>query len=62
MNALFIKETWKKVDSAAFNIRIIIHVFIILSSKSDIRMISEGSCDWGNDAKNKALKSQSITF
>ncbi len=28
------------------------------TANQNIRMISEGSCDWSNDAKNSALKSQ----
>ncbi len=28
--------------------------------KQQIRMISEGSCDWGNNAKNSALKSEGL--
>ncbi len=28
------------------------------AANQNIRMISEGSCDWSNDAKNSALKSQ----
>ncbi len=28
------------------------------AANQNIRMISEGSCDWSNDGKKKALKSQ----
>ncbi len=44
----------KKLYSAVFNI--IINVF--WAANQNIRMISEGSCDWRNDAKKSALKSQ----
>ncbi len=44
----------KKIYSAVFNI--IINVF--WAANQNIRMISEGSCDWSNDAKKTALKSQ----
>ncbi len=44
-----------KFYSAVLNvIIIIIHVFS--AANQDIRMISEGSCDWSNDAKTSALK------
>ncbi len=32
--------------------------FFFLAANQNIRMISEGSCDWNNDAKNSVLKSQ----
>ncbi len=39
----------KKIYSAVFNIIIIIiHVFWAVNQ--NIKMISEGSCDWSNDA------------
>ncbi len=44
----------KKIYSAVFNI--IINVF--WAANQNIRMISEGSCDRRNDAKNSALTSQ----
>ncbi len=34
-----------------------INVFFWAANKN-IGMISEGSCDWSNDTKNSALKSQ----
>ncbi len=50
-------ETWKK-NYSVFNI-VIINVFE--AANQNIRMISEGSCDWNNDAH--ALKSQEyVTF
>ncbi len=49
-----IKETWTKWYSAVFNI--IINVFS--AANQNIRIISERSCDWSNDAKKSALKSQ----
>ncbi len=43
-----------KFYSAVLNVIIIIHAFS--AANQDIRMISEGSCDWSNDAKTSALK------
>ncbi len=49
LNFPFIK---KKTFSALFN-RIIINVF--WAANQIIRIISEGLCDWSNDAKKSAL-------
>ncbi len=43
----------KKIYSAVFNIILIINVF--WAANQHIRMISEGSCNWSNDAENSAL-------
>ncbi len=40
----------KKFYSAVFNIIIII-INMFLTANQKIRMISEGSCDWSNEAK-----------
>ncbi len=37
---------------------IFIIIIIIKAANQNIIMISEGSCDWNDDAKNSALKSQ----
>ncbi len=50
-----LKETRKILYSVVLNILLIIHVF--LATNNNIRMISGGSCDWSNDAKNLALTS-----
>ncbi len=43
----------KKIYSAVFNIIIIIIIInVFWAANQNIRMISEGSCDWSNDAKN----------
>ncbi len=47
----------KKIYSAVFNIIIII-INIIWAANQNIWIISEGSCDWSNDAEKAALKSQ----
>ncbi len=44
----------KKPEKILLNI--ILNVF--WAANQNIRMISEGSCDWSNDAKISALKSQ----
>jgi len=66
-NFLFINRVLKKYhgfqkkisSTTVFNTDI--NKKCLLSSKSSIRMISEGSCDtedWSNDAENSALPSQ----
>ncbi len=50
------QKTPEKFYSVVFNIIIIIKNFF--AANQNIRMISEGSCDWSNDAENSALKSQ----
>ncbi len=55
LNFLFTKETWKQFYSAVFNI-ILKNVFC--ESNKNIRIISEGSCDESDYAKNSAFKSQ----
>ncbi len=47
LNFLFIKETGFQHDNNK-----------CLEQKIRIRIISEGTCDWTNDAKNSALKLQ----
>ncbi len=47
----------KKIYSAIFNIIIII-INVYWAANQDIRMISEGSCEWSDDANNSDLKSR----
>ncbi len=44
----------KKIYSAVSNIIIII-INVFWAANQNIRMISEESCDWSNDAENTAL-------
>ncbi len=53
------QRSLKKNVSAVFNIVILIIIIIIINvfwtAKQNIRMISEGSCYWNNDAKISSL-------
>ncbi len=48
----FIHQRNLKINS------LIIIMNVSCAANQNIIMISEGSCDWSNDAKNTALKSQ----